>query len=95
MNYKLINRICYGGAILSVLSGTLIGLLALWVVDLMSQEFATRCFSTTVLLFIASILGAIVTRLLVASDDPAAEAAKDLKKMTVAEFVERRDKGES
>lgn len=83
MNYKLINRICYGGAITSVLSGTLIGLLALWTVDLMSQEFATRCFSTTVLLFIASILGALVTRLLT------------VREPTFNPLTEMRDRGES
>ena len=65
MNYRLINRICYSGAIASILAGMLIGLLAIWADTLLSPEFTSKSLATTILLFASSALGSWVTRLLV------------------------------
>lgn len=99
MSCALINRICFRVGISSLVTGTLIGLAAIWFGDLMSDAFITKSFATTTILFISSLLGALVTRLLVVrepmpSRDPLVSAMEDMCKLTVGEFREMRDRGE-
>jgi len=70
-NFKLINRICYGTAMLSIIVGAGIGLAAVWVEDLMFTDFTEKGLFTTGILFAASTLGAIITSLLVSRDESA------------------------
>jgi len=70
-NFKLINRVCYYTAMLSILAGSGIGLAAVWVEDLMVNDFTSKGLATTAILFAASALGALVTSLLVVRDNEA------------------------
>lgn len=64
MDYKLINKCCYLGAIGSIVAGTLIGLAAVWLDDFWSTEVPAKGLITTTILFTASVLGAAVTKML-------------------------------
>lgn len=100
MSIRWINTLCFRVAMGSIAAGTLLGLVAIWFEDLLPYEFTARSLATTSLLFVASLLGALVTRLLVArepkitDDDPAVKAMQDLTRLTAKEFIELRNKGE-
>ena len=65
MNYQLINKVCYVMAMSSIIVGAGIGLAAIWLEGILPLCVVSRSFATTALLFVASALGALVTRLLV------------------------------
>lgn len=64
MNYRLINKFCYVGAIGSIIAGTMIGIGAIWFEGFLESDIPQKGLTTTVILFTASVLGALVTKLL-------------------------------
>jgi hypothetical protein len=72
-NFKMINRACYYTAMGSILVGTTIGIAAVWVEDLLVSDFTPKGLATTVILFAASTLGALVTSMLVVKDEKGGE----------------------
>ena len=65
MNYELINSVCYYVCMSSIAVGAALGLASVWVKDLWESDFAQKSWVTMGVLFVASALGAIVTKLLV------------------------------
>ncbi len=68
MNYKLINKFCYGLAILSVVAGTVIGITTVWVEAFQDSDIPSKGLVTTCILFTAAALGAIVTKTMTAEE---------------------------
>lgn len=64
MDYRLINKFCYGLAIASVVIGTVIGITTVWVEAFQDSDIPTKGLVTTCILFTASALGAVVTKLM-------------------------------
>jgi hypothetical protein len=64
MNYRLINKFCYGLAISSVVVGTVIGIAAVWVEAFQDSDIPSKGLVTTCILFTAAALGAVVTKLM-------------------------------
>ena len=65
MTYRMINKVCYMAAMSSIVVGTGIGMTAIWLDNVLPIDFTTKSLATTTLLFVASTLGALITRLLV------------------------------
>jgi hypothetical protein len=68
MNLQAINRTCFYTALGSIVAGAVIGIAAVWVEDLWIRDFTPKGLATTAILFSSSVLGALVTRLLVVED---------------------------
>ena len=64
MDYKLINKFCYGLAIASVVTGAIIGIAAVWVEAFQDSDIPSKGLITTCILFTAAALGAVVTKLM-------------------------------
>ena len=64
MSYSVINQICFYSCIGSIMAGTALGILAVWVPNLWRSDFTPKGLLTTGILFAASALGALVTKLL-------------------------------
>lgn len=65
MNYELINSVCYVTCIGSLVAGTVLGVSSIWLGDYLPMNFTAKGLTTTIVLFGASALGALVTKLLV------------------------------
>jgi len=66
MNYSLINQICFYSCMSSIVAGAALGIASVWLPEMWHSTLPAKGLVTTGILFAASALGAIVTKLLVA-----------------------------
>ena len=66
MNYSLINQVCFYSCMGSIVVGAMLGIASIWIPEMWNSTLLAKGLFTTGILFAASALGAIVTKLLVA-----------------------------
>jgi len=64
-----IHKLTFRGAIWTLLLGSGLGLMGIWMDNFWTYDFAGKLLSTTWLLFLTCLLGAAITKWLVKVDD--------------------------